>query len=91
MRTPLTELRKAAPGSLTLEDVSKFFAKRRLPRKAVSIHSFERGQIKVPPPQFVEVYAEAIGQSVEVVLAALKKTQRAREFKYGPFAKNKAA
>lgn len=91
MRTPLTMLRKAAPGSITLSDISKFFEKRRYPRKTVSIGAFERGQIKEPPQRFIELWAEAVGQDVATVVAALRKTQRARETKSGPFARSKAA
>lgn len=91
MRTPLTVLRKAAPGSLTLSDISKFFEKRRFPRTRISIGAFERGQIKEPPQRFIELWAEAVGQDVATVVAALRKTQRARETQSGPFAKRKAA
>lgn len=86
--TPLTKLRRAAPGSLTLADIRAFFARRRYPRALQTLSSFERGVYKESPRRFIELYAEAIGlkDHVERVEAALAETQRLRARAAGPFA-----
>lgn len=78
LNTPLTKLRKAAAGSLTAQKIEAFMRKRRFPRSFRTIGAFERGQYKEPHPRFVELYAECIGQPVEVVYGALRRTQRLR-------------
>lgn len=75
LHTPLTLLRKAAPGSLTALDVVRHFARRNFPRTNKAIGAFERGTIKNPPERFVELYAEAIGVSVDVVHRAHRATR----------------
>lgn len=82
----LTQLRKAAPGSLTAERVADFFRRRRYPRAMQTILNFERAQFLEPPERFFEVYAEAIGQPVDVVRRAYTRTLRARKLGTGPFA-----
>jgi hypothetical protein len=85
--TPLTKLRRAAPGSLTLADLRAFFARKRYPRALPTLSSFERGVYKDPPRRFLEVYAEAIGLKDHVgrVEDALRETQRLRARAAGPF------
>jgi hypothetical protein len=77
--SPLTELRKAAPGSLTGYKLEQFFRKHRYPRAFSTILNFERGQYNEPPEQFLVIYAEAIGQPVETVRRALRRMQRMRK------------
>lgn len=89
--TRLTELRKAAPGSLTGAKLEAFFRRRRFPRSFQTILNFERGQYKAPPHRFLELYSEAIGQPVSVVRQALEQTLRAREAGRGPFAERMVA
>ncbi len=93
MRKPsaLTQLRKAAPGSLTAMKLEAFFRKKRFPRSFQTILNFERGQFKEPPSRFVELYAEAIGQPVAVVRKALARTIRQRATGTGPFAETRIA
>lgn len=90
--TPLTKLRRAAPGSLTLEDLRRFFARRRYPRALPTLSSFERGVYKAPPQRFIELWAEAVGlkDHVDVVIAALRETQRLRARAAGPFVRRRA-
>lgn len=85
--TPLTKLRRAAPGSLTLADLRSFFARRRYPRALPTLSSFERGVYKAPPQRFIELWAEAVGlkDQVERVVAALQATHRMRKRAAGPF------
>lgn len=76
LHTPLTKLRKAAPGSLTVRDLARHFARRRFPRTNNAIGAFERGLVKNPPDQFVRLYAEAIGAPIEAVKKAHRSTLR---------------
>ena len=87
LNTPLTKLRKSAPGSLTLAALAAHFARRRFPRALQTLSSFERGVYKEPPRRFIELYAEAIGlgDRVDLVVAALEETQRMRDRATGPF------
>ena len=87
LNTPLTKLRKAAPGSLTLSAVQAHFSRRRYPRAVQTLSSFERGVYKQPPRRFIELYAEAIGlgERVDLVVSALEETQRLRARAAGPF------
>ncbi len=91
LNTPLTKLRKAAPGSLTLEKLEQGFARKGLPRDRRSVGAFERAQYKTPPELFIKVYAELIGQSVTKVRAALRETQKLRGRGIGPFGGRRAA
>jgi len=91
LNTPLTQLRKAAPGSLTLAKLERILRQKGLPRALGSIGAFERGQYKNPPDAFLLVYAEAIGQSIHTVRRALRLTQRQRESRSGPFGRSRAA
>lgn len=76
MPTPLTKLRKGAPGSLTLDDVASFFARKRYPRHRTTISAFEHGRFATPDERFLKVYAQALGCSVADVRKALRATQR---------------
>lgn len=76
LNTPLTKLRKAAPGSLTAQKIEAFMRKKRFPRSFQTILNFERGQYKEPSPRFLELYAEAISQPLESVEDALRRTRR---------------
>jgi len=91
LNTPLTRLRKAAPGSLTLEKLEQGFSKKGLPRDRRSIGAFERGQNKTPPEAFIKVYAALIGQPVTKVAAALRETHKLRGRGIGPFEGSRAA
>ena len=86
LNTPLTRLRKDAPGSLTAAKVSAFFKKRRYPRDRRTIDAFERGSFQAPRDRFFELYAEFIGAPVEVVRRAYARTRQMRERGTGPFA-----
>lgn len=86
LMTPLTRLRKAAPGSLTAASIAAFFRKKSFPRDVRTIGDFERGRYLKPPDRFIELYAEAIGVPVSRVRTALRRTQKMREEKSGPFA-----
>jgi hypothetical protein len=85
LMTPVTRLRKDAPGSLTAARVAAHFKRRGYARAAGTITAFERAQIKSPPERFVELYAEAVGRTTGEVLAAHAATVRMRERKSGPF------
>jgi hypothetical protein len=85
LNTPLTDLRRRAPRLLTHAALVAYFAKRGLIRKIGIFGAFERGQIKAPPERFVQLWAAAVGASVEDVRAALAKTQRQRARQTGPF------
>ena len=91
LNTPLTQLRKAAPGSLTLEKLEKGFRAKGLPRDQRTIGAFERGQYKTPSDEFIRVYADLIGQSVRKVCLALGETHRLRTKGAGPFGRRHAA
>lgn len=91
LNTPLTRLRKDAPGGITLARVEAFFKRRRFPRGRTTISEFERGTFKEPPERFVELYAEAIGSTVSRVSDALARTQRQRASGTGPFGRRSAA
>lgn len=85
LNTPLTVMRKAAPGSLTAAKVAAFMARRGLQRSVDTISDFERGKYLEPPERFIELYSQAIGQPVARVRAALRRTQKMRQEKQGPF------
>jgi hypothetical protein len=85
LNTPVTKLRKDAPGSLTAAKVAAYFKRRRYPRTRVTISAFEAAAIKNPPERFLELYAEVIGKPVEAVREAHQKTLRMRERRSGPF------
>jgi len=91
LNTPLTKLRKDAPGSITAAKVAAFFKKRRYPRDVRRIGDFERAEILSPPDRFFELYAECIGQSVEAVRSAYARTRQLRERRSGPFATQSVA
>jgi hypothetical protein len=85
LNTPLTKLRKNAPGSLTAAKLAAYLKRRRFPRDVRTIGAFERGQFKKPSERFLELYAEAIEQPIESVREALMRTLRMRERAAGPF------
>lgn len=91
LNTPLTRLRKNAPGGITIAKVEAFFKRRRFPRRRTTISEFERGTFKEPPERFVELYAAAIGATIAEVRAALARTQRLRARGSGPFGSADAA
>jgi hypothetical protein len=86
LNTPVTKLRKAAPGSLTAAELAAYFKRKRYPRTRVAITAFELGATQNPPDRFLEIYAEGVGQSVAVVREAHQRTVRMRERRSGPFA-----
>ena len=86
LNTPLTKLRKDAPGSITAADVAAHFKRRRFPRDARTIGDFERAIYKSPPDRMFELYAECVGRPVSVVRAAYARTRAMRERSVGPFA-----
>ena len=86
LMTPLTRMRKAAPGSLTAASIAAYFRRKSFPRDVRTIGDFERGRYLKPPERFIELYAEAIGAPVARVRAALARTQKMRAEKSGPFA-----
>lgn len=83
--TPLIQLRKEAPGSLTRLKIAQFFRKNRFPRSHHTIGDFERGEYLNPPDRFIELYAECIRQPRKRVEEAYRLTRRMREKKSGPF------
>jgi hypothetical protein len=85
LNTPLTEMRKQAPGSITGAKIAAFMAKNGLPRSVDTISDFERGKYREPSDRFIELYSLAIGRPVAEVRAALQRTQRMRQRKQGPF------
>ena len=91
LNTPLTKLRKDAPGSLTAAKIAAYFKRKRYPRDARTIGDFERAQYQAPPERFLELYAECVGQSVEMVRAAYARTRQMRERRVGPFALQRVA
>ena len=86
LNTPVTKLRKSAPGSLTAAKIAAFFARRRFPRDVTTIGAFERAVFRSPPDRFFELYAECVGQAESVVRAAYSRTRKLRERRAGPFA-----
>jgi len=86
LNTPLTKLRKDAPGSLTAAKVAAFFRRRRYRRDLRTIGDFERAVYQSPPDRFFELYAECIGVPVEDVRRAYARTRQMRERRVGPFA-----
>ncbi len=76
--SPLAQLRKEAPGSLTQGDIVAYMGRRGLRRDQVTISDFERAKY-LGPDEFVRLYAAAIKQPVEAVLRAWRKTRRARD------------
>jgi hypothetical protein len=85
LNTPVMQLRKQAPGSLTTAKVAECLRKNRLPCSRDTVGDFERGEYRSPPDRFLELYAECIGQSPKAVEAAWRKTRLMREKKTGPF------
>ncbi|HKQ59274.1 MAG TPA: hypothetical protein VJY35_15535 [Candidatus Eisenbacteria bacterium] len=77
LNTPLTQLRRSSPlGFVRVKDVAEYFAKRRHPRTEQLIGDFERGKVLKPTDRFLELYAQAIGTTVEAVQKAHKATLR---------------
>jgi hypothetical protein len=85
LSTPLIQLRKQAPGSLTAVKIAEYFRKKRFPRSHHTIGDFERGEYQNPPERFIELYAECIQQPTQAVEDAYRLTRRMREKKSGPF------
>lgn len=75
-KSPLILLRKAAPGSLVVNDLVKLFRRVRYPRTDSAIGAFERGDVLQPEERWFEVYAQAIGATVEQVKTAHRATLR---------------
>jgi hypothetical protein len=78
-KSPLILLRKAAPGSLVVNDLVEFFRRKRYPRTDAAIGAFERGFVSNPEERFFEVYAGSIGVTVEAVKRAHRATIRWRQ------------
>jgi hypothetical protein len=91
LKTPVTRLRKDAPGSLTAADVAAYFSRHGYPLKPGTISAFERAQFKTPPDRMFILYARAIGRSTKEIRAAYAATLRMKARKTGPFAFRKAA
>lgn len=87
LHTALSEIRRRSPRPMTHAALVAYFERRGLPRKIGIFGAFERGQIKTPPERFIQLWAAAVGASVDDVRAALAKTQRQRERGTGPFAR----
>ena len=83
LNTPLSDLR---PRRVTHAALVAFFKKRGLPRTIGVFGNFDRGEIKEPSERFLELWAEACGVDVPMVLTALRRTQRMRLRRAGPFA-----
>ena len=66
--THLTLMRKAAPGSLTLDRLSAIFRRRRYPRTRTAIGNFEVGRVK--DPEGVEIFRK-LAKDADVLLHAL--------------------
>ena len=79
LKTPLTKLRKAAPGSLTAKDVARHFVRKQYPRTEQSIGDFERGKVLRPAERFFALYAEAIGATIQAVKRAQRATLREKQ------------
>jgi len=74
--TALTKLRKAAPGSITLEVMVLHFKARRYPRSKSVLGQFERGGLLNPEERFFEVWSEKVGTTPEAVKAAHRNVLR---------------
>lgn len=83
LNSPLTQLRKRAPGSLVVNDLVRYFRRARYPRTDAAIGSFERGFVRHPEERWFEVYAAAVGATVDQVKAAHRATLRWRS-RLGP-------
>ena len=88
LNTPLTEMRKQAPGSLTGAKIAAFMKKKGYPRSANTIGDFERGVYQDVADRFIELYSQAIGRPVAEVRDALARTIRMRQRRQGPFRKS---
>lgn len=76
LKSPVIKLRKAAPGSLTAKDVAEYCTKKRYPRTEQAIGDFERGKVLNPDDRLLELYAQAIGSTVEAVRRAQREASR---------------
>ena len=85
LNTPLQKLRKEAPGSLTAAKIVKLLGRRGFKRALTTVTAYERAQIEAVDPRFEELYAEIIGQPLEVVRSAHRRTLRMRQRGLGPF------
>jgi hypothetical protein len=91
LNTPVTKLRKDAPGSLTAASVAEFMRRRGYPRDTRTIGDFERAVYQNPPDRMFELFAECVGVSVTRLRLAYARTRRMRERKIGPFSAAVAA
>jgi len=78
LNTPLTQLRRDAPGSITQADVSAFMKERGLDLETITIGDFERGKYQPADPRFIPLYAKRIGATQAAVRRAYEKTRKAR-------------
>jgi transcriptional regulator with XRE-family HTH domain len=76
--SPLTLLRKAQPGSLTLEEVARRMKRAGVVRYITGISKFERGEIITPEDDFLRAYAAALGVTVGAVAREFARTARWR-------------
>lgn len=88
LNTPLTQLRKNAAGYVTAQKVVAHLRRHGMKRAISTVTAFERGQFADPDPEFMLLYAAAIGARLEDVRTALLKTQRMRKRGTGPFDAN---
>ena len=88
LNTPLSDL---CPRRVTHAALVAFFKKRGYPRTIGVFGNFVRGEIKEPSERFLELWAEAVGVDVPTVVSALRRTQRMRSQRTGPFAAPKVS
>lgn len=72
---------------MTYAALVEYFARHGLPRKISAFGNFERGEVKTPSAEFVELWAKACGRKPAEVRLAHLKTRRLRSRGAGPFAK----
>lgn len=76
--TPVRRLRLQSRRKIRLRHVAEFMTRHGLPRSESSICHFELARRQNPDNRFVELYARCIGQPVEKVIAAHRRTVRLR-------------
>lgn len=91
LNTKVTQLRKEAPGSKTIQKVAEYFTDHGYPRSADAIGDFERAKYETHEDRFFELYAACVQQPVPVVRDAWQSTRRARAARSGPFKGKRAA
>ncbi len=74
--SPLTSLRKAAPGSLTLGAIRERMTRFGCARSVPQLSRFENGLVDAPSGEFVRAYARAIGVNAGKVERAFQRLRR---------------